>query len=91
MLAVDPMAHKVRLRKIGRSVMFAIPKPILEALDLAADVRVGLSIRGGKLVIDPRRPRYSLDELLAEHKCLMRRLPADHEWVSGRSAGRELI
>ena len=85
------MAYTVRLRKIGRSVMLAIPKPILEALDLEPDIKLGLSIRGGKLVIDPRRGRYSLDELLAEHKRLMRRLPADHAWVSGRSAGRELI
>jgi antitoxin component of MazEF toxin-antitoxin module len=65
--------------------MFVIPKPILEALDLAADVRVGLSIRGGKLVIDPRWRRYSLDDLLAEHQRLMRRLPADNAAVASRS------
>ena len=34
--------------------MLAIPKPMLDALDLAAETSVGLSIKAGKLVIDPK-------------------------------------
>ncbi len=85
------MSHAVRLRKVGGSVMLAIPKPMLEALDLRPDTTVGLSIKSGKLVIDPKRRRYSLDELLAEHKRIKGRLPADPAWVSGRAVGRELV
>ena len=59
------MPHASRLRKVGGSVMLAIPKPMLEALDLAPDAAVGLSIKAGRLVVDPKkRRRYSLDELL---------------------------
>ena len=86
------MPHAARLRKVGGSVMLAIPKPMLDALDLAPDAAVGLSIKSGRLVVDPRRRRrYSLDELLAQCKPSARRLRGDRDWVSGRPAGRELI
>ena len=86
------MPHAVRLRKVGGSVMLAIPKPMLEALDLAPEAAVDLSIRAGRLVVDPkRRQRYSLDELLARCKPSARRSRADREWTAGRAVGRELI
>ena len=72
--------------------MLAIPKPMLDALDLAPDASVGLSIRAGRLVVDPkRRRRYSLDELLAQCKPSARRASADRDWIAGPPAGRELI
>lgn len=72
--------------------MLAIPKPMIEALDLAADASVGLSIKGGKLVVDPKqRRRYSLDELLAQCKPSRRRSREGREWTDGKPAGRELI
>jgi antitoxin ChpS len=86
------MTHAARLRKVGGSVMVAIPKPMLDALDLAADASVGLSIKAGKLVIDPkRRRRYTLDELLAQCKPSARRSRQDRDWTTGLPAGRELI
>ena len=86
------MPHAVRHRKVGGSVMLAIPKPMLEALDLAPDAAVGLSIKSGRLVIDPKkRRRYSLDELLAQCKPSAKRSRKDREWTSGRPIGRELI
>ncbi len=86
------MAHAARLRKVGGSVMLGIPKPMLDALDLAPDAAVGISIKAGRLVVDPKkRRRYSLEELLAQCKhaagaCL--RIP---EWAAVRPVGRELI
>jgi antitoxin ChpS len=72
--------------------MLAIPKPMLEALDLKPDAVVGLSINAGRLVVDPRkRRRYSLDELLAQWKSSVRRSRGDHLWVAGQAIGRELI
>ena len=72
--------------------MLAIPKPMLDALDLASDASVGLSIKAGQLIVDPkRRRRYSLDELLAQCKPAARRSRADRDWVAGPPAGRELI
>ena len=86
------MAHAVRLRKVGGSVMLAIPKAMLDALDLAPEASVGLSIKAGRLVVDPkRRRRYSLDELLAQCKPSARRSREDRNWLAGGPVGRELI
>jgi antitoxin ChpS len=72
--------------------MLAIPKPVLEALDLAADAPVDVSIKAGRLVVDPRRRRrYSLDELLAQCKPSARTSREDRDWVTGPPTGRELI
>ena len=86
------MAHAARLRKVGGSVMLAIPKPMLDALELAPDASVGLSIKAGRLVIDPKkRRRYTLDELLAQCKRSARRSREDRDWTTSPPAGRELI
>lgn len=86
------MSHAVKLRRVGGSIMLAIPKPVLEALDLASDSSVGLSVKAGRLVVDPkRRRRYSLDELLAQCKPSARRSRQDRDWTADRAKGRELI
>ena len=86
------MAHPVRLRKVGGSVMLSIPKPMLDALDLGPDAAVGLSTKAGRLVVDPnRRRRYSLDELLAQCNPSSRRSREERDWLKSRPAGRELI
>lgn len=86
------MPHAAKLRKVGGSVMLAIPKPMLHALELAPDAAVGLSIQSGRLVVEPTaRRRYSLDELLKQSKRRPRRTRHDREWLTGRAAGRELI
>ncbi len=86
------MPHAARLRKVGGSVMLAIPKPMLDALDLSPDAAVGLSIKAGRLVVEPKmRRRHSLDELLAQCKPSAKRSREDRAWTAGRPAGRELI
>ncbi len=86
------MPNAARLRKVGGSVMLAIPKAMLDALDLAPDAAVGLSIKAGRLVVDPkRRRRYSLDELLAQCKPSARRSREERDWLKNPPAGRELI
>ncbi len=72
--------------------MLAIPKAMLDALDLAPDASVGLSIKAGRLVVDPkRRRRYSLDELLAQCKPSARRSREESDWLKSPPIGRELI
>jgi antitoxin ChpS len=86
------MPHAVRLRKVGGSVMLAIPRAMLDALDLSADASVGLSIKAGRLVVDPKkRRRYSLDELLAQCNPSARRSREDRDWQAGPPVGRELV
>ena len=86
------MSRSVRLRKVGGSVMLAIPRPMLDELKLDTDTSVDLSVRDGQLVVDPKRRRhYSLAELLAQCDPKARRTREDREWTSGLPVGRELI
>ena len=72
--------------------MLAIPKPMLQALDLAPDAAVGLSIESGRLVVQPKtRRRYLLDELLAQCEPSSERARGDREWQMSPAVGRELI
>lgn len=85
------MSSEGRLRKVGGSVMLAIPPAMLDDLGLGADTPVNLDVRGGQLVVEPKkRRRYSLDELLAQCKPSGRQ-KKDRNWVFERKSGRELI
>ena len=56
--------HTTNLRKVGGSVMMAVPPALLDLLHLGAGAKVGLAVDNGRLVVDPQpRPRYTLDEL----------------------------
>src|SRR3546814_18928913 len=58
--------HVTNLRKVGGSVMLAVPPALLDVLHLNAGAKVGLTVDDGKLVVDPAaRPRYTMAELLA--------------------------
>ncbi|HXF88924.1 MAG TPA: hypothetical protein VNK48_11275 [Xanthobacteraceae bacterium] len=72
--------------------MLTIPKPMLNALNLSMSAKVNLSIKAGKLTIDPvPNHRHGLDQLLAEWKPVVGRLPKNRDWTSGRPVGRELV
>jgi antitoxin ChpS len=86
------MSHTVVLRKVGGSIMLALPPALLDIVELAAGQQVELSVERGKILIEPRRrPRYTLAELLA--RCDRRGRPSaeEQEWVEGPPAGAELL
>jgi antitoxin ChpS len=86
------MAHTARLRKVGGSVMLAIPPALLDALDLRSDATVGLTVKAGKLLVEPdSRKRYTLDELLAQCSAKARFDPEELEWLEAPAFGREII
>ena len=86
------MTHAARLRKVGGSIMLAIPKSVLDALALGPDAAVALTVKAGRLVVDPKgRRRYTLDELISQSRRSGRRLRSDRSWVAGKPIGRELI
>jgi antitoxin ChpS len=87
------MSYEGRLRKVGGSVMLAIPPVMLEALGLSADAPVDMAVEAGRLVVERKtRRRYSLDELLAQGAPSRRgKAKKDPDWVSGPRAGRELL
>ena len=84
--------HTTNLRKVGGSVMLAVPRAVLEVLGLRAGTKVGLVVERDRLVVAPqKRPRYTLDELLAQCHPKARRSEEEREWLKGKPVGRELI
>lgn len=63
----DDIMYKTNLRKVGGSVMLAVPPAILELLGLSPGETVGIVVDGGRLIVERQsKPRYTLDQLLAE-------------------------
>jgi len=80
------------LRKVGGSVMLAVPPAILEQLDLKAGTTVGLAVDGNRLILEPqKKPRYTMDELLAASDYSQPMPPEEREWIDAPPVGRELI
>jgi antitoxin ChpS len=86
------MMHATNLRKVGGSVMLAVPPALLDILHLRPGARVGITVESGRLVVEPRkRPRYTLDELLAQCNRKVPRTKEEREWLEDKPAGGELI
>jgi antitoxin ChpS len=84
--------HTTKLRKVGGSVMLAVPPALLDVLGLEPGAKVGIVVESDRLVVEPeRRPRYTLAELLAQCNPKSRRSKEDREWLSDQPAGGELI
>ena len=84
--------HTTNLRKVGGSIMLAIPPALLDLLRLRPGVKVGIAVERGQLVVKPhQRPRYTLDELLAQCDPKAARGKEDREWLRGKRVGGELI
>jgi antitoxin ChpS len=84
--------HTTNLRKVGGSVMLAVPPAILDLLHLRAGATVGVAVDGGRLIVEPKaRPRYTLAELLAASDYSGEQAPEDREWVDAPSVGGELL
>lgn len=84
--------HTTNLRKVGGSVMLAVPPAILDILHLDAGAKVGLTVDNGRLVIEPQgRPHYTLDELLAQCDPSAELAAEDREWLDAKPVGSELL
>jgi antitoxin ChpS len=84
--------HTTNLRKVGGSIMLAVPPALLDVLSLRPGVKVGIAIERGRLVVEPRRkPHYTLEELLAQCSPKAVRTREEREWLSGRPVGDELV
>ena len=72
--------------------MLAVPPALLDLLNLGIGAKVDIDVQGGRLIIQPRkRPKYSLDELLAQ--CDATAVPSaeDHAWMDAKPVGNELL
>lgn len=72
--------------------MLAVPPALLDILGLRPGEKVGLAVEKGRLVVEPhRRPRYTLDELLAQCDPKAPRSRREREWLEDNPVGGELI
>ena len=84
--------HTTNLRKVGGSIMLAVPPAILEILHLSAGAAVGMAVDHGRLVVESvHRPRYSLDELLARSDATAEMSIEDQSWLNAAPVGNELL
>ena len=84
--------HTTNLRKVGGSVMLAVPPALLDLLKLRAGARVEIGIEDGRLIVAPRtRPRYSLDELMAQCDKTAPAAVGDCAWLDAKPVGNELL
>jgi antitoxin ChpS len=84
--------HTTNLRKVGGSVMLAVPPALLDILHLQPGAKVGIAIESGRLVVEPRqRRRYTLNELLVQCDPQARRSKREREWLDSAPMGGELL
>lgn len=78
----------VTLRKSGGSLIFAVPAFFAETNHLSAGDRVEVVVEGQSMIVRPARriPRYTLEQLLAEHEGDIPRLA---EWEDMPPVGLE--
>ena len=86
------MMHTTNLRKVGGSIMLAVPPALLNLLRLKAGATVAVEVENGRLIVEPQqRPRYTLEELLAASDYSQPLPPEEREWVEAPAVGRELL
>jgi antitoxin ChpS len=84
--------HMTRLRKVGGSVMLAVPPALLEILHLEPGATVGITVESGRLVVEPlQRRRYTLKELLGQCDPKARRVKRDRGWLDSKPVRDEII
>jgi antitoxin ChpS len=80
------------LRNVGGSVIMTIPKPVLEELGLNANTKLDVRAENGRIVAAPHaRPKYTLDELIAQCDLDAPWSEQEREWMDAPSVGREII
>jgi antitoxin ChpS len=84
--------HITNLRKVGGSVMLAVPPALLELLHLKAGEAVGVAVDGGRLIVEASpKPRYTLNELLAGSDYSRGPTAGDREWLDAPTVGNEIL
>ncbi len=84
--------HTTNLRKVGGSVMLAVPPALLDVLNLGVDAKVDIGVEDGSLIVAPRaRPSYSLEELLAQYDDTAPDDEGDRAWLDAAPVGNELL
>ena len=81
-----------KLRKVGGSVMLAVPPAVLHSLHLKEGATVSVDVEDGRLILEPQaRPHYTLEELLSASDSSRPRNAEEREWLDAPAVGGELL
>jgi antitoxin ChpS len=84
--------YTTNLRKVGGSIMVALPPAFLDQLDLKVGAKVGIAVTEAGLLVNAKpKPRYTLAELLAERDSSAPRTAEEQAWIDMPPVGRELL
>ena len=84
--------HITKLRKVGGSVILAVPPAFLGQLHLQAGATVGLAIDQGRLVVEPKpQLRYKMRKLMVTYDYSQLQLAEEREWIDSLAVGDELL
>jgi antitoxin ChpS len=71
--------------------MMAVPKRILDLVQLQAGSQVNIDVQHGQLIISPvRKKRYTLAELVAQCDPSLPLLKEEQEWLDAPAVGLEI-
>lgn len=79
------------LRRVGGSIMMALPRALLDQLHLRAGSPVEIEVDQGRLIVESAKPKYSLEELLAQCDTTAEMSADEREWLNSEPVGRELL
>lgn len=79
------------LRRVGGSIMMALPRAFLDQLHLRAGSPVEIEVDQGRLIVESAKPKYSLEELLAQCDTTAEMSADEREWLNSEPVGRELL
>jgi antitoxin ChpS len=84
--------YTTAIRKVGGSIMLALPRAFLEQLHLEVGSEVAMEINDHQIVIKPKaKPKYTLSELLAQCDETTAISDDEAEWFNASRVGDELI
>ena len=80
------------LRKVGGSIMLAVPPAVLDLLNLKAGSPVGISVEKNYLLVRPfTRPHYTLEELLQQCVPYGEEQEEETKWLNSEELEVELL
>jgi antitoxin MazE len=77
---------RTQIAKWGNSLALRLPKAVTEQAQLEEGDTVSISVKEGSIVLEPSRPRFSLDELVSRITPKNRH----EETRTSRRVGREI-
>jgi len=96
----NSMVSRSKLKQSGGSLIFTVPASARRAMGLNAGDEVDVTMDNGRLVLDPvsppppvtraRRPKYTLEELVAGYDADAALSDEERAWMDAPPVGREI-